>query len=209
MKKIALLFMFCAFATNAQKRKNGTIEVVPAIGYSNSALLTKNTDGMSPRKSTRLGAEADYYFNNRWSLRSGLHFEKMGAEFSTYYSFFGTLNEELNLNYINVPLNANWHFGSSRKWNLNFGITPSFLTSAEYTSNISSKGPEDIKSKINGFQLGISLGIGYKIEVSDDFSIMLDYQEFYGTSNIYTDNAIPTAQNASSSFNIGGVFYFK
>ena len=33
----------------------------------------------------------------------------------------------LELDYLMVPINANWHFGSTRKWFLNFGISPGIL----------------------------------------------------------------------------------
>jgi hypothetical protein len=139
-----------------------------------------------------LESKGDYYFNDRWSIRSGVAFDAMGASFNN--------GPDVELNYISVPVNANWHFGSTRKWNLNFGLTPSFLTSAEVQS-------EDISEEVSSFSLGISYGIGYKIEISEAFSIMIDLQGNLGVSNINDISGSDLTQtNAFSYLGLGGVF---
>ncbi|WP_348824663.1 hypothetical protein [Flavobacterium aestuarii] len=64
----------------AQIKDKGTIEITPKIGYSS---FGENNEGESTDSTTGVsfGASADYYFNDRWSLRSGLAFDKMGAEY--------------------------------------------------------------------------------------------------------------------------------
>lgn len=98
-------------------------------------------------------------------------------------------------------LNANWHFGSTRKWNLNFGVSPRFLASGEVDG-------EDVSDSVQSFQLGISYGIGYKIEISDSFSILIDGQSLFGITNIAEESDDFTRLNAGSSINVGGVFAF-
>jgi long-subunit fatty acid transport protein len=191
MKKVlftAIAVLGFTFA-NAQSRDKGAIELTPIIGYSSYFLNGDEVNGLSSLTSVNFGVDADYYFNDRWSLRSGLHSQTMGAKDS--YS-------KLKLNYLNVPVNANWHFGSTRKWNLNFGVTPGFLTSAKIDG-------EDVKDQVSSFQMGISYGIGYKLEINENFSLLLDTQGFFGLSNIIKDGNV-TRMNAGSGFNIGGVF---
>lgn len=36
-------------------------------------------------------------------------------------------DSELQLDYLNIPINPNFHFASARKWNLNFIVTLGFL----------------------------------------------------------------------------------
>src|SRR5690606_12817721 len=93
-------------------------------------------------------------------------------EFNTYGAF--SIRERLN--FIAVPVHANYHFGSTRKWYLNFGPTINFLTSA--TSN-----GIDIKHGINPVQMGLGLGIGYKFEINENFSIGIDHQEYISVGN--------------------------
>nr|WP_315252229.1 porin family protein [uncultured Flavobacterium sp.] len=194
MKKILLsLITLISFTfTNAQSKEKGTFEITPKIGYSS---FNEVNEGDSTNSTTGVpfGATADYYLNNRWSLRSGLLFDKMGGE----YIAEGKAYED-KLNYLTIPLNANWHFGSTRKWNLNFGFSPSFLVNAEVNGM---KVPDNI---IESFQLGFTYGIGYKIEVNEKFGILIDWQGFAGVTNInkITNDNI---SNSGSSFNVGGV----
>jgi len=149
MKKISFTIIAMAVfsLSNAQIKDKGTIEITPKIGSSsfseyNQGNSTESNSGVS------FGVTTDYYFNNRWSLRSGLIFDKMGGKYQ-----YNSINIEDKINYVSIPINANWHFGGTRKWNLNFGLSPSFLTSA-------STNGMDIKDGLESFQMGFSYGIG-------------------------------------------------
>ncbi|WP_304198426.1 porin family protein [Flavobacterium alvei] len=193
MKKLLLLMSLVSIGfTNAQTKNKGTFEITPKIGYSSFNEINENgsTDSNS---GVEFGATTDYYFNNRWSLRSGLVFDKMGGE----YEFFGDKYED-KLNYLSIPINANWHFGSTRKWNLNFGVSPSFLVGAKVNDTKIPSGT------IKTFQLGFTYGIGYKIEITKTFGILLDYQGFSGLTNINEISGIDY-RNSGGSFNVGGV----
>jgi opacity protein-like surface antigen len=192
MKKIILTVaaVFVLSFANAQQREKGTIELAPQIGFSISNYTASNINiNNTPLSGVTFGVGADYFFNNRWSLRSGLHLQQMGSEYS------GITDE---LSYLTVPLNANWHFGSTRKWNLNFGPSIGFLMSAK-------SGGVDVKSLVTSTQFGFNLGIGYKIEVSEKFSVLIDYQGISGITNVEKNSEI-SYKNSYNSFNIGGVF---
>ena len=192
MKKVLLstvAIMVFGFA-NAQSREKGAIELIPQIGYSSANYYGEESLDSNTLSGVSFGVGADYFFNDRWSLRSGLHYQTMGAKGSGGY--------EEKLNYITLPANANWHFGSTRKWNLNFGPSFSLLTSAKNNDG-------DIKKYINSLQIGLAYGIGYKIEVYEKFSILIDLQGISGLNEVYKDSDF-TVKNAYSSINVGGVF---
>ena len=192
MKKwIVLSSLFISFLGSAQLREKGTTELILVIGSATSSYYgtTNNLLYSTPISSVNIGVQGDYFYSNRWSLRSGLLLQKMGSQFPGYI-------EELK--YVSVPVNANWHFGSTRKWNLNFGPTLGLLTSA--TAN-----GVDIKSKANGFQYGLQIGIGYKLQLTDNFSILLDYQSMSGLSKISKDSQ-NQIKNSYGSFDLGAVF---
>lgn len=190
MKKVFLTVLAtAAFSfSNAQSREKGAIEIVPQIGYSSSNYYGSNISNNSSLSAVTFGVGADYFFNNRWSLRSGLHSQTMGSQF---YAI------EEKLNYLTIPVNANWHFGSTRKWNLNFGPSIGFLMSAKDNNT-------DIKNLANSTQIGLNVGIGYKIEVNKDFSILIDYQSITGLSDVSKTTA-STIKNAYGAFNLGAV----
>jgi hypothetical protein len=192
MKKIILILTVVLTSTfaNAQLREKGAIEITPQIGFSSSNYYGEDVGSENdPISGVAFGVGGDYFFNNRWSLRSGVFLQTMGTE---------VLGVKEKLNYITIPVNANWHFGSTRKWNLNFGPSIGFLTSAKANGT-------DIKDLANTTQLGLNIGIGYKIEVSPKISILIDYQALAGLSDVSKDSDF-TVKNNYGSFNVGGVF---
>jgi hypothetical protein len=210
MKRNYLLILACfAFiVSNAQLKEKGVVEITPKIGYSTFGEVVKdglNANGTKSSGTTdsttgvSFGVTVDYYFNNRWSLRSGFSLDKMGSKTNA-----GSITGEDKLNYFSIPVNANWHFGSTRKWNLNFGLSPSFLTSAKYSINGVEK--EIPSNAINSFQLGLNYGIGYKIEINKNFGILLDAQLFSGLTDLNNTTNLPGSyKNAGGSYNLGAV----
>lgn len=198
MKKILFpLFALASFGfANAQIKEKATIEITPKIGASSFGEFTTN-DNSDYNAGIELGATVDYYFNNRWSLRSGLIADKMGSKNQISANFY-----EDELNYLSIPVNANWHFGSTRKWNLNFGLSPSFLTKAKFKENGNTT--EIPKEAIESFQLGFSYGIGYKIGINEKFGVLIDAQFFNGLTNINKASQ-ERIVNGGYSFNLGGV----
>lgn len=194
MKKFFLTLVIALTVTIAQSqtREKGTFELIPQIGYSSANYIgNKVTSDNKPLSSVSFGVAGDYFFNNRWSLRSGILYQTMGSK-------SGSTDYKEELKYITIPVNANWHFGSTRKWNLNFGPSIGFLTSAEANG-------VDGKEFLNSTQIGFNYGIGYKIEVSEKFSILLDYQAMAGLSDI-TKASSTDLKNVYGAFNVGGVF---
>ena len=206
MKKILTLSaLFLSMFGFSQTREKGTIEIAPIVGYASSVFFYDSSFmNNSSINSVNLGVNGDYFFNNRWSLRSSLLYQKMGTEYSLLLFNPIIPNQssnsnyyKLELNYLTIPINANWHFGSNRKWNLNFGPSIGFLLSSKDNENNS-------LDNLKATQFGFNFGIGYKIKVSEKFSILIDHQEMLGLSNVFKDNS--GIKNIYSSYNVGGVF---
>jgi opacity protein-like surface antigen len=188
MKKIILaMAILCVGMTQAQQREKGTIELSPKIGFTISDFSGSGASGNDAISSLSIGVGADYYLNNRWSIRSGLHYQTMGSDID---------DTILGLSYLTIPLNVNWHFGKTRKWNLNFGPSVGFLTYAKL-------GDVDVKDTFNEVQVGLNVGIGYKFELTKKVSLLVDYQGMAGLSNATKDVNI---KNNYGSLNVGAVF---
>lgn len=190
--KLLLCCMLLLIATVGftQERSQGTLEVIPNVGATGSNIYGEDVEDTDNRYGFQGGVLVDYYLNGRWSLRSGLSYFNMGAQDDFL---------ELKLDYVNIPLNANWHFGATRKWNLNFGLTPGFLVKADAEGI-------DVKEMFTTFQLGFSYGIGYKLEISQNFSLLIDYQGVVGLTNIVDESDVSSTTNTGSSINLGAVF---
>jgi len=194
--KARLVFFWIMLLTgwlgHSQARDRGTFEVIPIIGFTSSNIYGTYGESTSNRYDYQAGVMGDYYFNDRWSIRSGLAYYSMGTQGAIF---------QTKLDYLNIPVNANWHFGSTRKWNLNFGLTPGFLLAAERQG-------EDLGDMFHSFHLASCLGIGYKLEITKNFSLLFDYQSLIGLTKIDKEPEYSGIRNSSSSFNLGAVFAF-
>lgn len=182
-----IIFICTNVNSYSQTRGKNVIELTPTIGMSNFKYYASGYPS-GALNSINFGLTGDYYLDDSWSLRSGMGYQKMGGK--TFYDIF-------EVEYINLPINANLHFGSTRKWNFNFGITASYRINNNEKQNI-------LGAKIKNKQSGINLGIGYKIEVTKKIGILLDYQYFSGTTNVDQDE-IYVLTNKGGSLNIGVV----
>jgi len=142
----------------------------------------------------RAGVIGEYYFSETWSLRSGLVYDSLGSELG---------DTSFNLNYLFVPLNANWHFGSDNNWYLNFGPALGFLLDATAEE---SGAEEDLKDTLKGLDFGLSLGIGYKFEVSEGVVLFADIQGFRGFIDLNDSDSDLELYNIRSAFNVGAIF---
>lgn len=198
MKKIFITATLLISALGySQSREEGTVELAPVLGVGIANYYGGDTtsDNKAITRAT-FGAHLDYYFNEVWSLRSGLMYQMYGTEMR----FMGNYAED-NLKYLTIPVNANWHFGSTRNWHLNFGPSLSFLTSAESTLNGMTV---NVKEDVNSFQLLLNVGIGYKIEVTENFGLCLSYNENLGLTEVPKDSEF-SFKNTQSNFLISAV----
>jgi predicted porin len=185
-KKIYLItLLLISLNLHSQIRANGDFEITPKVGLSTSSYYVSGNQSSSV-KSINYGINADYYLNKSCSIRTGLLFQKMGGK---------TGQQKFEIDYLNLPINANWHFGSTRKWNLNFGFTQSFKIGDSETQN-------SLGVKVKNNQSGLNVGIGYKIEISKNTAILLDYQFFSGLTNIDEDE-IYEIKNKVGNINVG------
>ena len=183
--KIIYLFIAFFISTNlySQIREKQTIELTGKVGKSSFRLYFQNNRSSS-LSSINFGIIGDYYLNKTWSIQTGLLYQKMGGT---------TYSHEHEIDYINIPFNMNWHFGKTKKWNLNFGIIQSFRTSSSLNT---------LGATIKNTQTAINLGFGYRIKVNDTIGILLDYQFLSGMNNINKDE-LYSITNKGGNINLG------
>jgi hypothetical protein len=185
---------------NSQTSEKGNIELTPIVGYSASYQLDSFLFGSSSVSGIQLGIYGNYFFNNRWSLRTGLLYQKMGTNNVDFSIFTNEYSERTN--YINVPITVNYHFGAKRNWYMNYGIGVGFLTYYEANYN-DGNGFVDINNLANSTQFGINGGIGYKFKISPNFLIVVENSNLLGLTDTTKQRG---GKNFYMSFNVGAVF---
>lgn len=192
--------MISGLICNGQKREKGTIELTPIIGYSASYQLDSFLFGSSSVSGIQFGAYGNYFFNSRWSLRTGLLYQKMGASNVDFSIFSNEYSERTN--YLTIPLTINYHFGANRNWYINYGAGIGILTNAQanYTDG---NGYVDINDLANATQFGINGGVGYTFNVSKEFLVVIENSNFIGLTDATEQKR---GKNFYISFNLGAVF---
>lgn len=212
MKKTLLFAVVASSAVNAQIRERNDIEIAPFIGinssnyYGDVSLNNSNKALYTPV----FGVTADFYLNNRWSLRTGLEYQTLGSSVYTselinnpqdnyYYIYF---YESEKLNFVAIPIHANIHIGKSRNWHINFGPTVSFLTGANF-------GGEKVEiDNLRKEHVGFGLGFGYRFNIHENFSLGIEHQEYISfTNNLNTFNSYGSfIGNIAGNFSVKAIF---
>lgn len=190
-----------AFSQTANPLTKGNTEFGFMIGLNSATIVDNNSNKHADYKNgLGLAFSAEYYFSDRWGIKARAQYDQKGWANDYITTPSGDLSTNYSSTYITVPVMANWHFGKTRNWYLNFGPYVGFLLSAKTTN-----GNYDVKPLFNSVDAGIDFGIGIKFPVADKTKIFLELGGQGGLANVAA--VIPTNnnnfQNSVSNFRVG------
>lgn len=194
------------FSINGMAQDKGTIELGANLGFNFSSVRYEgsNTGGHT---AINAGLSGEYFFSDRWGIKAKLLYDRKGWD-EGYIIFDDGTNikhtTDFSLDYITIPVTASWHFGGKRNWYLHAGPYVGFLMSAK-----ESKFGTDVKEYFNTTDFGIALGIGYKVRVSDNLKLFIEYDEQTGIADIAKNNDGSSFRNSRGSFNVGATIILK
>jgi outer membrane protein W len=150
--------------------------------------------------SYNFNGSAEYYFSENWGIKAMVMYDRKGWDdaFITDVESGYSTRTNINMDYITIPVMANWHFGRKNNWYLNFGPYVGFLTSAKDTEL-----DIDLKDAHNTTDAGLAFGIGVKIPLNNYMKLFIEYQEQAGVIDIFKSNDVDPVLNSRSAFNIG------
>nr|WP_299383590.1 porin family protein [Allomuricauda sp.] len=189
MRRLLLLLVLLPLTTKAQEK--GEFEIGIGAGINFSDFYGDTSFGYRTRTAFQAGVLGEYYFSDRWGLKSGFVYDSKGADGS---------GNEIKLDYLFIPIYANWHFGRTRNWYLNFGPHVDILVSAE--DEIAG----DLKDDTSSVDIGLGVGIGHKFRVSENTAIFIEYQGAGGLINVPSNDGGFELLNTRAAFNVGVVF---
>lgn len=200
MQKIfTTLLVVLGIYTTAFSQTRGTTEFGINVGYNASTVTTGNGQTNSDyRSGLNLGVSADYYFSDRWSIKGKLIYDQKGWDSGYIDNGNNSYTTDYKLNYLTIPVMANWHFGRTRNWYLNFGPYIGILLDATETA-----GGTDLKELFNTADIGLDVGIGIKFPVSDKAKFFIELNGQGGATDLVKNNEGSALRNSVSSINIG------
>jgi len=207
MKKLLISLLALAGIYSTAKAQNANSnEFGVNIGVNQSTVQYSGTGENSDyRGGFNLGISGEHYFSDRWGIKVKVIYDQKGWGNGFLQLDDGTIIDHVDyhLNYITIPVMANWHFGRLRNWYLDFGPYFGFLTSASETSNTA-----DVKQFFNNTDVGIAFGLGVKVPVSNRATLFFEVDGQGGFSNVFAQSD-GTYQSIRSSLNIGLLFPIK
>lgn len=203
MKKLLVVIavaMLGNFSAKAQEK--GNIELGAALGVNLTNVSTSDSDISGDTKTGFYGAvSGEYYFSDRWGIKAKLVSDPKGWANDYLFVNYSLIKTDAKLNYVTIPVMANWHFGRNRNWYLNFGLYAGFLLMAKETAL-----DTDLKDELKGTDFGLAAGIGYKFFINDNTKIYIEYAEQAGFVDIVKENEGDALRNSRSAFNVGVLF---
>lgn len=193
--------LFGVLITNAQDNGDFEFGVNAGLNLANVSTIDGQNNA-NTRVAFNVGASGEYYFSDRWGLKAKLTYDSKG--WSDGYiegEDFDTVTTNFKLNYLTVPIMANWHFGSNRNWYLHFGPYIGVLINAT-----DSELGLDLKDGFKSSDLGLALGIGHKFEINDNTKLFIEFDGQSGFTDIFEDNPWDAVSNSRSSLNFGVLF---
>lgn len=202
MKKLFLTFFaITAFYSIASAQQSKGVEFGLGIGYNGASAISSDNETTKSKSGFNATVSFDNYFSDRWSLKAKVIYDQKGWG-NGYVAVGDILYNGVNysLNYITVPVMANWHFGKTRNWYLDFGPYVGFLLDAKVSEHYSGS----LKSSFNSVDGGLAYGIGVKLPVSEKAKFYIEFDGQNGVPNIFKSNVSTTDVHlARGSFNIG------
>lgn len=198
IKFFTVSIIVLGLATTAFSQTKNSTEVGVSVGY-NSAKVTTNVATTAKYKSGfSAGLGVDHYFSDRWSLFGKFVYDQKGWGNGVIKTLTTSTSADYDLNYLTIPVLAEWHFGSTRNWYLNFGPYAGILLSASETAT-----NDDIKDFFNSFDAGFDFGIGVKLPVSDKTKFFIELNGAAGGSDIAKNNTGSSLNNTVSNISVG------
>lgn len=195
----ATILIVLSLCTTVFSQTKGKTEFGVHVGY-NAATVTsdENLTNSKYRSGFNAGVSADYYFSDRWSIKGKLTYDQKGWDRGYFDNGTGSVTTNYRLDYLTIPVMANWHFGRTRNWYLNFGPYAGILLSASETT-----GDTDLKSIFSSTDFGLDAGIGIKFPVSEKAKFFIELNGQGGFTDLVKNNSGMTIKSSTSNFNIG------
>jgi hypothetical protein len=202
MKKIITTFLIILgfyYTSTAQRASNTEFGV--NVGLNMASVNSGYYTNSAYRIGFNAGLSGEYYFSDHWGIKVKAIYDQKGWNNGFISTPNGDYTTNFQMDYITVPVMANWHFGRTNNWYLNFGPYVGFLLSAKETA-----GGSDLKPITNSTDFGLTTGIGVKFPMSDNAKFFIEADGQDGVNDVFKNNSGSTVITVRSSINIGITF---
>jgi len=192
-----MIFISFISNTTAQTSK---FEIGPEIGLNISSynFSDSNFDDSSIKRAS-FGIVGKYNFSNNWSLKTKIKYEGKG---SIKIDRFDKVFYTQKLNYLNLPLMAEWKIGNGKlRGFINLGVFGGILLSA--TEEYRDDGEIDNLDSFNSTDFGAAYGIGAIYKIKKNINLVCEFGGQYGNIDVDSRGTAPWRLTEMFSGNLG------
>lgn len=203
MRKILIIILTVVSMPGFSQGK-GDFEFGANIGY-NISSLSNTTGAYSGGAGFNIGLSSYYYLSSSWSLEGKLIYDQKGWNNGAVVDDLGnTVRSNFNLNYLTIPVMANYYFGEeeNKNWFIEFGPYVGFLLSAN-----ENRFDSDVKDFFVQNDYGISVGGGVKIALTKQLKLFFEVEGQTGIAFVFDDGS--SMRNNRTGFNTGVIYSLK
>jgi hypothetical protein len=205
MTKKLLTFVSVLCATVSFAQQKGSFEMGAGIGFSGSNVYGDNFDP-EVRNGFNAALSGEYYFSGTWGLKTKVTYDRKGYDQVPFQHGAYVYATNYSMDYITIPVMANWHFGRTKNWYLNFGPYVGFLVASKEEGF-----DTPTTGMYNKTDAGLAYGIGVKIPVGSFIKIFIEFEGQGGMSDVFKDSDMFYRNTTTSrvSFNTGVNFLLQ
>lgn len=204
--KLSALIIALMFTSLCVSQEQGSVEIGGGVGFGYTTVIQDDFLGEF-LSGVNFSVSGEYYFSERFGLKAKVISDNKG-----YGAKSVTLDEDLmiknandiRLQYLTVPVLANFHIGQDNNWYASVGPYAAFLMKAEDKET-----GTDYKSAYKKNDFGAFIGGGYKIYVTDSFRLFAEYElqvGLYDINNLDSAVADYSLINLKGGINVGAIF---
>ncbi|GAA4213435.1 hypothetical protein GCM10022289_45580 [Pedobacter jeongneungensis] len=203
MRKLLTLLLLSGLGVTTRAQEKNSFEVGLHVGYNAATVTTSTQTNSEFRSGFNVTAVGDYFFSDRWSIKAKIGYDQKGWDngYLTNLDNGQSFVTNYEINYLTIPVMANWHFGRKRNWYLNFGPYFGILLDAK-----ESKFNIDLKDFVHNRDIGFDLGIGVKLPIANKIKVLLEADGQSGITDLFKQNQGYQIRTGRSSLNAGLLF---
>lgn len=210
MKKyFAAVFILTALQGNAQKH-TWEYGLQTGVNINSARGNGVNSSSKSTLTGFAIGGHMQYMLNQHVGIKAGLQFDQLGWSYRslTLYgsgtSIFSTADALFRLNYLDLPVTAQYTSGKKIRFTSGAGIFVGTLLSSQFILKTKTPDPGTVKSKHEGtktFNLGLAANAGIQIPLLHKLKLDIVIHNNLGLLNTHkriNDNSTSIRSNTFS-----------
>ncbi len=203
LKHILFVVLIFFMISRGNTQNAGAIEMGFGFGYNMARVSTIDGDrGTSYRSSFNGGVFGEYFFSDRWGLKMKLLYDRKGWSGIILKDDHPiSLVSDYQLNYITLPVTANYHLGMGRNWHITLGTYFGVLLHDKAVGSATAT-----NEAFQPLDFGIALGIGYAFKIQGSTTFYLEWDAQDGLTDIFDNPSGKTIRNSRMSINVGVLF---